>query len=322
MQKTSKTLRALIVADPIEPFKFEKDSIMAIIKALQEQGARVFMTEPHHLALNQEVPGLSARVREIEFQGFQPEWYHVRAQGIERLQGFDIIFMRVDPPITERYLYACQILSMARAQGVRVVNQPQALLGFNEKLLLSLFPDCLTDTRVTQEAESILEFVNQHRDTIFKPLQGMGGAGIYRVKHQDVNLHVIIEQMTNFGRQPIMVQRYLPEIVEGDKRILLLEGAPVPYAVARLPKAGETRANLAAGGRARVQPLTDRDRWLCARVGERLKNLGFSLVGLDVIGDFITEINVTSPTCFREILKETQFDVAAQLINALKVCTL
>jgi glutathione synthase len=226
--------------------------------------------------------------------------------------------MRKDPPFDMEYIYSTYLLEQAQAAGVLVVNNPQSLRDANEKLYTAWFPQCCPPTLVTRHKHLIREFQQQHGELILKPLDGMGGASIFRVAPGDPNLSVMIETLTDHGKRSVMVQQYIPEIVDGDKRILMIDGKPVDFALARIPAAGETRGNLAAGGRAEARPLTDRDRWICDQVGAKLREKGLIFVGLDVIGDYLTEINVTSPTCIRELDRDCGLDIACDLIKVIE----
>jgi glutathione synthase len=226
--------------------------------------------------------------------------------------------MRKDPPFDMEYVYSTYLLELAEAQGARVVNKPRAIRDHNEKLAIARYPDFIAPTLVTRREELIRSFLAQHQDIILKPLDGMGGTSVFRVHREDPNVSVIIETLTHYGRRTIMAQRYIPQIREGDKRILIIGGKPVPYALARIPQPGETRGNLAAGGRGVARELTPRDREIAETLGPGLDSQGLLLVGLDVIGDYLTEVNVTSPTCFQEIMQQTGFNVAGMMIDALE----
>jgi glutathione synthase len=228
------------------------------------------------------------------------------------------VLMRRDPPFDSQYLYDTQVLTLAQQQGCLVVNDPQGLRDMNEKLFALHFPQCCPPSRVSRDPARLREFIATERDCVLKPLDGMGGRSIFRARADDDNLKVILETLTAGGQQLALVQRYLPEIRQGDKRILLVDGEPVPYALARIPAADDFRGNLAVGGRGEGRPLTERDRWIAAEVGPELKRRGMLFVGLDVIGDFLTEINVTSPTCFAEITQQTGFNVAQRFMDALE----
>ncbi|HNK33765.1 MAG TPA: glutathione synthase, partial [Plasticicumulans sp.] len=234
------------------------------------------------------------------------------------LAELDVLLMRKDPPFDLEYIYTTYLLERAEAEGVRVVNRPQSLRDANEKLFTAWFPQCCPPTLATRDMARLRGFVAEHGDAILKPLDGMGGAGIFRVRAGDANLNVIVETLTERGRRTALAQRFIPEISAGDKRILMIDGEPVPYALARIPAEGETRGNLAAGGRGVGQPLSERDRWICAQVGPELRRRGLVFVGLDVIGDWLTEINVTSPTCARELDAQFGLDIGADLMRALE----
>ncbi|MGD8785773.1 MAG: glutathione synthase, partial [Thioalkalispiraceae bacterium] len=234
------------------------------------------------------------------------------------LAELDVILMRKDPPFNMDYIYSTYLLEAAEQQGTLIVNKPASLRDCNEKLYTLQFPDCIPPTTVSSSANQLKKFIEQQQDTILKPLDGMGGESIFRVKHDDANLNVIIETLTYKGRRMIMAQRFIPEIVQGDKRILLINGEPVPYALARIPGKGETRGNLAVGGRGEGIELSERDRWICQQVGPRLREIGLLFVGLDVIGDYLTEINVTSPTCIRELDTIFELNISATLMDCIE----
>ncbi len=234
------------------------------------------------------------------------------------LSDLDVILMRKDPPFDNEFIYTTHLLAMAEKEGTLIVNRTQSLRDFNEKLFATHFPECCPPVLVSRSAQKLKEFHAEHKDVIFKPLDGMGGSSIYRVTDDGLNLGVIIETLTNHGKETIMAQRYIPEIVDGDKRILMINGEPIDYALARIPSQGETRGNLAAGGRGEGRPLSDRDRWIAAQVGPKLREAGLLFVGLDVIGDYLTEINVTSPTCIRELDNQFGLDIAMQLMNCIE----
>ncbi len=234
------------------------------------------------------------------------------------LQQFDAVLMRKDPPFDMEYVYSTYLLELAEAQGARVFNRPRAIRDHNEKMAIARFPRFTAPSLVTRQEKLIHEFLAEHNDIILKPLDGMGGASVFRVHREDHNVNVIIEMLTHYGRRTIMAQRFIPEIRDGDKRVLLIGGAAVPYSLARIPKQGETRGNLAAGGTGIARELTPREREIAAALGPGLHAQGLLLVGLDVIGDYLTEVNVTSPTCFQEITEQTGFNVAGMLLDALE----
>ncbi|WP_334136157.1 glutathione synthase [Tepidimonas sp.] len=308
--------RVLVVADPLHTFATYKDTTYAMMRELARRGVTLAACEPAHLQWRSGEP-VTAWVREVTLTGDADDWFRVRQQAREPLQAFDAVLMRKDPPFDAEYFYATHLLQQAEREGARVFNAPTALRDHPEKLALMEFAAWAPPTLVTRSAEAIRAFHAEHRDIILKPLDGMGGRGIFRIGPDGMNLGAVIETLTAHGHTTVMVQRFLPEIAQGDKRILLIGGEPVPYALARIPQGGEVRGNLAAGGRGVAQPLSDAD-WAIARaVGPVLAQRGLLLVGLDVIGDRLTEVNVTSPTCFQEIAQQTGYDVAARFVDAL-----
>ncbi len=314
-------MNLLFVADPLESFKTYKDSTFAMMREAQRRGHRLAACEPAHLSW-QATTGVQAHVRHIQLTGHEEHWFHetplAPAQRLSALRDFDAVLMRKDPPFDSEFFYATHLLGQAEREGARVFNHPGALRDHPEKLAILEFPQFTTPTLVTREAQAVRDFHAQHRDIILKPLDGMGGAGIFRVKDDGLNLGSIIETLNRHGAQTLMVQKFLPAITQGDKRILVIGGQPVPYALARIPQGGEVRGNLAAGGKGVAQPLSARDREIAEAIGPILAARGLLLIGLDVIGDCLTEINVTSPTCFQEISDQTGFDVAAMYLDALE----
>ncbi len=310
------SIRLGVVMDPIGDISYKKDTTMAMLWAAADRGWSLHYMEPQDLALEQGV----ATGRMADLKVFQdPErWYELAEAERRPLADLDVILMRRDPPFDNEYIYATYILEAAERTGTLIVNRCQSLRDCNEKVFATQFPQCCPPVLVSGDREQLKAFHAEHGDVIFKPLDGMGGSSIFRVREEDPNLNVILETLTGLGRETIMAQRYLPEIVEGDKRIIMIEGEPIPYCLARLPTKGETRANLAAGGTGRPQPLSDRDRWIAAQVGPVLKEKGLIFVGLDVIGDYLTEINVTSPTGVREIDRGFDTDIAGQLMKAIE----
>jgi glutathione synthase len=303
-------MNILIIVDPLASFKIYKDTTFAIMRAAAAKGHMLWTCEQRDLFAN---PQVQARALRIELTG-KPDWYSVLEVQTRSLASFDAVLMRKDPPFDTEYFYATHLLSRAQQQGARCYNTGQSLRDHPEKLAILEFPELAPTTLVSGDAALIKAFIAEHGDVIVKPLDGMGGTGIFRVKAGDANTNVILETLTVMlngqGTQTIMAQRYLPAIVDGDKRVLLIDGEPVPFCLARIPQGGETRGNLAAGGRGEARPLTDSD-WYIART------VAATLRGLDIIGDKLTEINVTSPTCFQEIFDQTGFDVAAMYIAAL-----
>ena len=313
--------RVLFVADPLATFKTYKDSTFAMMRELQRRGHAVAACEPAHLQWQSGEP-VTALLRHIHLTADADDWYRVSHQGREALKDFDAVLMRKDPPFDSEYFYATHLLEQAEREGARVFNQPRALRDHPEKLALMEFGDFAPPTLVTRSPEAIRHFHAEHRDIILKPLDGMGGMGIFRVGPDGMNLGSIVETLNHGGHTSVMVQRYLPEIVAGDKRLLVIGGEAAPYCLARIPQGSEVRGNLAAGGKGVAQPLSDSD-WAIARaVGPKLAARGLLLVGLDVIGDRVTEINVTSPTCFQEIQQQTGFDVPAMFVDALEAALL
>lgn len=314
-------MNLLFVADPLETFKTYKDSTYAMMREAQRRGHTLAACEPRHIRW-QSGGQVSALVRRIRLTGHEEQWFHespqAPAQRLTALRDFDAVLMRKDPPFDSEYFYATHLLEQAEREGARVLNKPRALRDHPEKLALLEFPQYTTPTLVTREAQAVRDFHAEYRDIILKPLDGMGGTSVFRLHRQDHNIGVVIETLTHYGRRTVMAQRYIPEIAKGDKRVLIIDGEPVPYALARIPKKGETRGNLAAGGTGVAQPLSARDREIAATIGPALKAQGLMLVGLDVIGDYLTEVNVTSPTCMREIADQTGFSAAAMMIDALE----
>lgn len=310
-------MKLLFVADPLEAFKPAKDTTFAMMREAARRGHRLFACEPKHLSWRSGAT-VAAPVRQVALTGDLPQWFAEQATPTLALKDFDAVLMRKDPPFDSEYFYATHVLEQAEREGARVVNSPRALRDHPEKLAIMEFPDVIAPTLVTRDAGEVRRFHAEHQDIILKPLDGMGGMGIFRVGPDALNLGSIVETLNRHGAQTIMVQRYLPEIVQGDKRILLIGGAVVPHALARIPQGSEIRGNMAVGGKGVAQPLSARDRAIAERLGPVLAARGLLLVGLDVIGDSVTEINVTSPTGFQEITKQTGFDVAAMFVGALE----
>jgi glutathione synthase len=310
-------MQVLFVADPLESFKIHKDSTFAMMRELQRRGHFVAACEPQHVSWRS--GGLvGARVCDITLTGAHEPWFEVQTERRAALKDFDAVLMRKDPPFDSEFFYATHWLEQAEREGARVFNQPAALRNHPEKLALLEFAEFAPPTLVTRDADDIRDFHAEHGDIILKPLDGMGGMGIYRVREDGLNLGSIIETLNQGGRDSVMVQRYQPAIQDGDKRILLIGGQPAPYCLARIPQGNEVRGNLAAGGKGVAQPLSESDRRIAEAIAPRLAARGLLLVGLDVIGDKVTEINVTSPTCFQEITDQTGFDVPAMFVDALE----
>lgn len=310
-------MNLLIVADPIEQFKIYKDTTFAMMREAQRRGHRLAVCEPRHIHW---LRGgrVTARVRDITLTGHAENWFTAGELRLAALADFGAVLMRKDPPFDSEYFYATHLLEQAEREGAQVFNKPRALRDHPEKLAILEFPQFIGPTLVTRDAQDIRRFHEEHHDIILKPLDGMGGMGIFRVGPDGMNLGSIIETLNREGSQSVMVQKFLPEIAEGDKRILVIGGTPVPYCLARIPQGSEVRGNLAAGGLGVARPLTARDQEIGAALGSVLRERGLLLAGVDVIGDCVTEINVTSPTCFQEIFDQTGCDVAALFIDALE----
>ncbi|MCE2878904.1 MAG: glutathione synthase [Comamonadaceae bacterium] len=314
-------MHLLVIADPLESFKIYKDSTFAMMREAQKRGHRISVCEPKDL-LWQSGQSVTGYVRDIRLTGEQTNWFEAQQQAPnerpQALRDFDAVLMRKDPPFNSEYFYATHLLEQAEREGARVFNRPRALRDHPEKLAIMEFSKFIAPTLVTRDAADIRRFHDEHRDIILKPLDGMGGMGIFRVKDDGLNLGAIIETLNCHGAQTVMVQRFLPAIAQGDKRVLVIGGKSVPFCLARIPQGGEVRGNLAAGGVGVAQALSARDLEIAQAIGPVLAQRGLLLVGIDVIGDCVTEINVTSPTCFQEITDQTGFDVAAMYIDALE----
>ncbi|MEO8299200.1 MAG: glutathione synthase [Burkholderiales bacterium] len=311
----------LFVADPLDHFKTYKDTTFAMMREAARRGHRLWACQPADLVWSRgtRVVARAARCIVLRDDPQDPhEWYEVVATQELALADAGAVLMRKDPPFDSEYFYATHLLQQAEREGARVFNKPAALRDHPEKLAILEFPELIGPTLVTRDAQAVRAFHAEHGDIILKPLDGMGGMGIFRVGPDGLNLGAIVETLNRDGQTTVMVQRYLPEIVRGDKRILLIGGTPVPYSLARIPQGSEIRGNLAAGGKGVAQPLSARDREIAEAIGPTLAARGLLLVGLDVIGDCLTEINVTSPTCFQEITQQTGHDVARQFIDALE----
>jgi glutathione synthase len=309
-------MKIAFLADPLSGFVTYKDSTYAMIVEAGRRGHDIYAFEHRHLAFSGE--RVVADVARVILTGDHKDWYRLEDRVAQELNAFDLVVERTDPPFDMEYIYATYLLEQAQAQGARIVNRPEAVRGNNEKLAIMQFPQLIPPTLVTSDAARVRAFHAEHRDIILKPLDGMGGTGIFRVREDGLNLGSIIETLSHHGRQTIMVQRFIPEITAGDKRILLIDGQVVPFCLARIPQGGEVRGNLAAGGLGVAQPISERDREIAETIAPILSQRGLLLVGLDVIGDYMTEINVTSPTCFQEIRQQTGFDVAALFVDALE----
>ncbi|MGV8836569.1 glutathione synthase [Cellvibrio sp.] len=305
-----------VVMDPIADIKFYKDTTLALLLAAQERGWDLHYMEQSDLYLLQ--GEARANMRNLFVADNGDSWFELGLHEDKKLGDLDVIIMRKDPPFDNEYIYSTYILEAAQNQGALVINDPRSLRDCNEKIFATQFPQCCPPVLVSRDMLRLREFHRSHGDVIFKPLDGMGGSRIFRCRQDDPNVGVILETLTEFGTQTIMAQRYIPEITEGDKRILVVDGEPIPYCLARIPAQGETRGNLAAGGTGVAQPLTDQDYWIVEQVAPTLKAKGLLFVGLDVIGNYLTEINVTSPTCAREIDKAYNTGIGSRLIDAIE----
>jgi glutathione synthase len=304
-----------VIMDPIGSIKYHKDSTLAMLLAAQRRGWALQYMEMDDLYMEQ--GEARAVMRPLQVLEDEENWFSTGTAETRALHSLDVILMRKDPPFDMEYIYATYMLEMAEQQGTLVVNRAASLRDANEKVFTCHFPQCTPPTLITRSASQLREFIAQHGETIIKPLEGMGGASIFKTSPDDPNTSVIIETLTAHGSRYTMAQRFIPEITAGDKRILLIDGEPVPYALARVPAEGELRGNLAAGGQGIGVELTERDRWICAQVADKLREMGLIFVGLDVIGDYLTEINVTSPTCIRELDTQYGLDIAGQLMDAI-----
>jgi len=314
-------MKLLFVTDPLASFKIYKDTTFAMMREAQRRGHSLSVCEPKDVMWQRGAP-VTALVLDITLTGERDVWFTAAQQTPEKrpaaLKDFDAVLMRKDPPFDSEFFYATHLLEQAQREGAQVFNRPRALRDHPEKLAILEWPQFIGPTLVTRDAQDIKRFHAVHHDIILKPLDGMGGMGIYRVKEDGLNLGSIIESLNRDGAQSVMVQAFLPAIAAGDKRILVIGGKPVPYSLARIPQGGEVRGNLAVGGKGVAQALSGRDRDIAETIGPVLCKRGLLLIGLDVIGDSLTEINVTSPTCFQEITDQTGFDVAAMFVDALE----
>ena len=313
------SLKFGVVMDPIASISFKKDTTLALLLAAQAAGHHLYYMEINDLFLDQGIA--YGMIKELQVYENENQWFSIGPPSTIPLSALDAILMRKDPPFNNQYIYATYILEAAEKEGCVVVNKPQSLRDCNEKIFASLFPQCCPPLLVSRNINQLKQFFQQHHDVIFKPLDGMGGSGIFRCKPGDPNVTVILEMLTRHGREFIMGQKYVPEITEGDKRVLVINGEAIPYCLARIPAQGETRGNLAAGGTGVAKPLSQRDWWIVNQVAPTLVQKGLIFVGLDIIGDFLTEINVTSPTCAREIDRAYNTNIGGKLIDSIeKLC--
>lgn len=309
-------LDVVVVMDPIASIRIAKDSTFAMLLEAQRRGYRLHYVLPGRLSVREGVAG--AMLAPLRVRDDAAGWFELGHPSHRALAPGDLVLMRKDPPVDADYLHDTQILSLAQRQGARVVNDPQGLRDLNEKLAALEFPQCCPPTVVSRDPGTLKAFVAEHAEAVLKPLDGMGGRSIFRAGAGEPNLNVILETLTGGGRHLAMAQRYLPDISAGDKRILLVDGVPVDYCLARIPQGDEFRGNLAAGGIGEGRPLTERDRWIAAQVGPEMKRRGMRFVGLDVIGDYLTEVNVTSPTCIRELDARYGLNIAGLLFDAIE----
>ena len=309
-------MKFVFILDPLESIRIYKDSSVAMMREAASRGHQLFVMQRGDLVWKDGVT--QGFTRPLVLTGHPESWYEVGEVAAMPLQMFDVVLMRKDPPFDMEYVYSTYLLELAEKQGARIVNSPAGIRDHNEKLSITGFPQFIPPTLVTSQANCIREFLARHGDIVLKPLDGMGGSGIFRLHDADQNTSVIIETVTHHGTRTVMAQRYIPEITLGDKRIMLIDGEPLPYVLARIPMAGELRGNLSAGGTGVTQPLNKQDQRIAETVGPVLRDRGLMLVGLDVIGDYLTEINVTSPTGMQEITSQSGINVAGIMIDALE----
>jgi len=305
-----------IVMDPIASIRPYKDSTLAMMLAAQKKGWNLHYIEQANLYLQ-------AKSVQVDYQSVtvfddDKHWFELGEKSSMQGSQLDVILMRIDPPFNMEYIYTTYLLEMLEQQGCLIVNKPSSLRDANEKLFATQFPQCCTDTLVSRNPDKLRDFINKHQDVILKPLDGMGGQSIFRVSPSDANLSVILETMVGFSENTVMAQKFIPEITQGDKRILMVNGKAIPYTLARIPAEGETRGNIAAGGTGVAMPITKREQWIADQIGESLIDKGILFAGLDVIGDYLTEINITSPTCIREIDTQFNLDIATQLMDCIE----
>lgn len=309
-------MNILFILDPLDSIKTYKDTSYAMMQEAIARGHRLGVMQQEDLIWKS--GNVICYAQDLELTEDDKQWYRVGERSAGSLTDFDCVLMRKDPPFDMEYVYSTYLLELSERQGARIFNRPEAIRDFNEKLSIAKFPQFTAPTLVTRQESLIREFADEHGDIILKPLDGMGGTSIFRMQRNDPNLGVVIETLTLLGRRTVMAQRFIPEITEGDKRVLVIDGEPVPFTLARFPKKGETRGNLAAGGRGVAMPITEREREIAETLGPELRAQGLLLVGLDVIGGVLTEVNVTSPTCMREIHEQVGCNVAALFVDALE----
>jgi len=309
-------LDVIVVMDPIGAIKIAKDSTFAMLLEASRRGHRLHYVQPGGLLVN--AGRAQARAAPLKVREDARDWFTLGAFAAREFAAGDVVLMRKDPPVDADFIHDTQILTLAQRQGAQIVNDPQGLRDMNEKLAALAFPQCIPPTVVSRDAATLKAFVAEHGEAVLKPLDGMGGRSIFRANAGDANVNVILETLTDGGRHLAMAQRYLPDIVHGDKRILLIDGVPVEYCLARIPQGDEFRGNLAAGGRGEGRPLSERDRWIAGEVGPEMLRRGMRFVGLDVIGDYLTEVNVTSPTCIRELDAQFGLNIAGRLFDMIE----
>ena len=309
-----------VLMDPLATINPKKDSTLAMMLAAQAKGWTIYFLEQSDLFIQD--GGVRANFQKLVLNESLTDWFEITGEYTDALASMDAVLMRKEPPFDMEFIYSTYLLEMAEKEGVTILNRPGSIRDCNEKLYALQFPQCCPPHLVSRDPAILKAFHAEHKDVIFKPLDGMGGSSIFRVAEGDPNLNVIIETLTDDGKRQTMAQKFIPEIVNGDTRILLINGEPVPFGLARIPAKGETRGNLAAGGTGVTRPLTDRDRWICDQIGPDLKARGLHFVGIDVIGDYLTEINVTCPTCIREISKAHDIDIAGDYIDFIEgICS-
>jgi glutathione synthase len=310
------TVKLGVIMDPIGSINFKKDSTLAMLLEAQQRGYELFYIEQNDLLLSDQQ--VYAHASQLSVANDPANWFELEEQITIDLSTLDVILMRKDPPFDMNYIFTTYLLELAEAQGTLIVNKPQSLRDANEKLYTAWFPQCTVPTVVSSQTQTLRSFVAEQKDVILKPLDSMGGSSIFHVKQGDANTNVIIETLTLNNTKPIMAQRFIPEITQGDKRILLIDGKPIPYALARIPSATDHRANLATGGTGKGIELSERDYWICEQVAPTLKEKGLIFVGIDVIGDYLTEVNVTSPTCIRELDEQFNINISATLMDCIE----
>ena len=305
-----------IVMDPISSIKPYKDSTLAMMLAAQKKDWNLFYIEQANLYLKDQA--IQVDYQRVTVFDDNNHWFELGEKSSMQGSQLDVVLMRIDPPFNMEYIYTTYLLEMLEQQGSLIVNKPSSLRDANEKLFATQFPQCCTETLVSRNPDKLRDFIKEHQDVILKPLDGMGGQSIFRVSPGDANLSVILETMVNFSQHTVMAQKFIPEITQGDKRILMVNGQAIPYTLARIPAQGETRGNIAAGGTGVAMPITEREQWIADQIGPTLIEKGVLFAGLDVIGDYLTEINITSPTCIRELDAQFNLDIASQLMDSIE----